>query len=127
MTTINKIRHANLLALLKKAQNNQSELARRASTTASHINSVINRRVRSDGGETGIGNDLARKLESGFDMPAGWMDQDHSLKIKSPFGDLTPDEMEFLEMFLEVYRSGDLSEEKLDQAKKIMAVIMGDQ
>ena len=53
------------------------------------------------------------------------MDQDHSVNIETLFGNLTPDEAEFLEMFLEVYRNGDLSEEKLDQAKKIMTVLMG--
>ena len=125
MKIISDIRHSNLMALLSEANNNQSEVARRASTTASHINSLINKRTRGSGGKIVVGSDLARKLEDGFGKPTGWLDEDHAKRLSHPvLGDLSDSEVEFASTMLDLYRKNKLTSSSIQQLKKMFAILI---
>lgn len=88
--TIKETRHANLLLLVKQAGGNKSEVARCARTTPTYINDIINGAKTPAGTIRGVGDALARRLESGFEKKEGWMDVDHELSA-SGAGEALPD------------------------------------
>ncbi len=74
---IKEIRKANLDDLLK--QYKAAEIARKADTKPAYISQIVTG-VKTTGGRVrGIGDDLARKIESGLGLPGGWMDQLHGV------------------------------------------------
>src|SRR5690606_13774326 len=68
---IKQIRKANLHRLKGEALS-WAEVARRAETDPAYISQIVSKKAMRD-----VGDDLARKLESGFNKPYGWMDHDH--------------------------------------------------
>ena len=123
--SIKTTRYKNLLRLIKEAGGNKSEVSRRAATSVAYISDIANKATTPAGTERGVGDKLARALEAGFNKPAGWMDEDHSKTLLSAdFGDLTPDEVEFVQSLLDLYRDQDVS--ALSKARKVMDVIGGE-
>ena len=81
--TIQQIRYHNLILLLAEAGGNQAELARRGETSASYINQILKGVKTKSGAARNIGDEVARKLEKGFNRHRGWMDESHSTKPRS--------------------------------------------
>src|SRR5690606_8111072 len=76
---VKQIRKANLY-LLKKEVRSWAEVARRAGTDPAYISQIVSKKAVRE-----VGDDLARKLETGFSKPHGWMDHDHSKQTGSLF------------------------------------------
>lgn len=75
--TIDEIRLVNLLLLVKECGGNQAELSRRVDTPATYINQIVKGTLTRSGSRRGVGDELARKLETGMKKPVGWMDKSH--------------------------------------------------
>lgn len=77
MGTIDDIRHANLLLLLKRFKTLQS-FADAVGRSGSQISNLKNRHEHTITGEARtIGSDLARDIERRLKLDEGWMDIDH--------------------------------------------------
>lgn len=74
--TIREIRMANLLKLVEENDNSKTAVARLADTNAYYLVALISSPCAQ---HRGIGNALARKLETGCKKPEGWMDIEHPL------------------------------------------------
>lgn len=75
--TITKIRHDNLLILIKRAGKIQT-FADRVGRSHSQISQLKNRSPHSKSGlPREIGDDIARLIESTHELPEGWMDVEH--------------------------------------------------
>ena len=74
MQTIDEIRHARFLLLLEEAGSVKA-LADRLEVSSAQVSQIKNRSTHSlTGRPRSIGTDLARKAESAFEKPLGWMD-----------------------------------------------------
>ena len=77
MPTIEEIRHANLLALIKEAGTIQA-LADKVGRSHSQLSQLKNQTKHSTTGtRRTVGRDLARELEAKCGKPDGWFDQAH--------------------------------------------------
>lgn len=77
MPTIEEIRHANLLALIKEAGTIQA-LADKVGRSHSQLSQLKNQTKHSTtGARRTVGRDLARELEAKCGKPDGWFDQAH--------------------------------------------------
>ena len=77
VATIDEIRHANFLALLRQHKTIQA-FADRLERSHSQISQLKNRNKHSTGGEPrGIGDDFARHIEAKMGKAPGWMDTPH--------------------------------------------------
>ncbi len=73
---IEEIRIKNLLVLIEEAHST-ANLAHKADTSPAYLSQIINKVASSTGTPRGVGDKLARKLETGMKKPLGWLDQDH--------------------------------------------------
>lgn len=80
MKTVQQIRLSNFRLLLTEA-GSQAELARRSELKQPYINQLAKGARHADGKPRSIGDEAARKLETGMDKPVGWMDRDHSMAM----------------------------------------------
>ena len=75
--TIDDIRHANFLELLRRERTIQA-FADRIERSHSHVSQLKNRHVHSTGGKArNLGDELCRHIEARLQLPTGWMDQQH--------------------------------------------------
>ncbi len=75
--TINEIRKTNLLILIDEV-GKKSAIAKLADTDPAYISQVLSENPKHS---RNIGEDFARKLESGCGKPRGWMDQYHPRNV----------------------------------------------
>jgi hypothetical protein len=85
MGTIQDIRRANLLLLIKEVEQligrkhgAKAYLARRTGVPSPQLSQFLSRAPHQGGGPRGLGDDSARKLERGMGKPKGWMDVEHA-------------------------------------------------
>jgi hypothetical protein len=71
--TISEIRRANARALVSRIKGGQAELARRANMSDSQVSQLLG-----DNSTKNIGNLIARRIETVFELPKGWLDTLHS-------------------------------------------------
>lgn len=95
MDAIADIRHRNLLVLLDEA-GSAKKLSDRTGVPAAYISQLRHRAKTPAGKPRGIGDDVARQLESGMGKFPGWMDS----------GDLSPSERELLDAFRALSEGG---------------------
>lgn len=72
------LRRANLRLLRTEAGGTWAELARIADVNQAYLTQVDRSTPRTDGSPTEMGDEVARRLETGMKKPVGWMDHDHS-------------------------------------------------
>lgn len=78
----NEIRIKNLKTLVAKF-GTIAAVAKLCDTAPSYLSQILNKVPSSTGVARGIGDKLARKLETGTKMPAGWLDAQHSTDLKN--------------------------------------------
>lgn len=76
MDTSKEIRIANLRALVTEFKTIEA-VAQRARTPAVYLSQILNGVKSSTGTTRGVGNALARKLETGCGKKNGWLDKDN--------------------------------------------------
>lgn len=84
MKTTQDIRRANLRLLVTEVAQDigtergaAAELARRTAVPAPMISQLLGQRLHQGGKVRAMGDDTARKLERGMNLPKGWMDVAH--------------------------------------------------
>lgn len=70
-----QIRFQNLLALIRES-GSKAELSRRTGVNEAYLSQIVGRGGMPTGRD--VGDEMARKLETGTGNPFGWMDHDHS-------------------------------------------------
>ena len=74
---ISDIRRINLLKLIdQKANGSQKDFANHVGTAASYLSQIINGTIGKNGKPAAVGNPLARKIETAYDLPDGYMDRE---------------------------------------------------
>lgn len=75
MRTIDQIRHERFMELMSEVKGSVKDMAARIGVSSAQISQIKNRSIHSISGKPRvIGDDLARKLETAFKKPEGWMD-----------------------------------------------------
>lgn len=69
---VKEIRLINLKKLVEQEGGNAAAVARKADTSATYLNQILNPKLRGQ-----VGDRLARKLEKSYNKPRGWMDKLH--------------------------------------------------
>lgn len=69
---VKQTRIANLKKLVEREGNNAAAVARKAGTSPTYLNQILNPKLRGQ-----VGDRLARKLEAAYRKPRGWMDVPH--------------------------------------------------
>lgn len=78
---ISEIRMANLLGLIaSKTANSQKEFANIVGTAPAYLSQIINGTVGRNGKPATVGTALARKIETAFNLPHGYMDTSHEIQ-----------------------------------------------
>ncbi|WP_433867036.1 S24 family peptidase [Ralstonia wenshanensis] len=99
MKTIDEIRLDNLLLAISRA-GTATALAEKSGLSAAYISQIKNRQPDSKTGKPkNMGDDAARKIESGLGEMRGWMDVDHSTTAQ-PFPVKTKDRADQIEVTL---------------------------
>ncbi len=80
MATSKELRIENLRALVKEFKTAEA-VAQRAATAPMYLSQILNGALSSTGKPRGIGDALARRLESGCGKDVGWMDRQHGLSV----------------------------------------------
>ncbi len=91
---IKQIRRGNMLALIER-EPSKAAFARKVGTDPAYISQILSTKTKAE-----VGNDLARAIEAAYELPHGWMDQEHGRVADSPvepdliaaWGLLTPSE-----------------------------------
>lgn len=84
MKTIQEIRRHNLILLVREAEEEigvygaAAHLARLTDVKTSQISQFKNAKTHANGRVRAMGDDVARKMESGTGKQKGWMDKDHT-------------------------------------------------
>ena len=78
----NEIRIENLKILVDKF-GTIAAVAKLCDTNPSYLSQILNKVPSSTGVPRGIGDKLARKLEAGANLPAGWLDAQHGTALRS--------------------------------------------
>ncbi|WP_104470379.1 LexA family transcriptional regulator [Acinetobacter indicus] len=75
---ISEIRMANLLhAINTYANGSQKDFAEKVGTSPAYLSQIINKTLGKSGKPATVGNALARKIETAFELERGWMDLVH--------------------------------------------------
>lgn len=78
MLSVDEIRHANLLFLIRQMPGGQVEFADKTGKNASQVSQWVNRSPDSKTGRPrSMGSDSARSIESALGLAKGWMDTVH--------------------------------------------------
>lgn len=93
-TRIEEIRLTNLRSLVAQVNGIIAEVGRISDVSAGYLSQILTRSRMENGKIREVGTKLARKLETGFNKPVGWMDQNHV--------DIDPRQKELLEIFGEL-------------------------
>jgi hypothetical protein len=111
---INAIRLQNLELLIEEFDT-AAEVAKRSATDPSYLSQVRRKSLSRHGKERGIGDDLARRLESGCQKPVGWMDRVHE-EVREDSPKYADSQTITLEVAIEVARTlkGQLQQDWLD-------------
>lgn len=99
MKTIDEIRLDNLLLAIGRA-GTATALAEKSGLSAAYISQIKNRQPDSKTGKPkNMGDDAARKIETGIGEMRGWMDVDHSTSV-APFAVKTQNRADQIEVSL---------------------------
>lgn len=75
---ISDIRRNNLLNLIdQKANGSQKDFANHVGTAAAYLSQIINGTIGNNGKPAAVGNPLARKIETAYNLPDGYMDHEN--------------------------------------------------
>lgn len=84
---IKAIRFKNLELLID--QYGSAEIARKAGSSPAYISQIKTKRLTPKGEKIrGIGDDIARRIEKGFEKPTGWLDQIHYKADRQKYHDM---------------------------------------
>lgn len=80
MKTVKEIRLDNLKALVRKEGGVIATVARKSLTNPNYLYQIIHRVPASNGTLRELGPKVARRIESVYGKPPGWMDHDHIME-----------------------------------------------
>lgn len=73
-----QIRRANLAALIAK-EGKAAAVAEKVGTAAAYLSQILSEKTKAQ-----VGDDLARRIESAYGLPHGWMDERHHANLADP-------------------------------------------
>ena len=130
MKSIDEIRHSNLKRAIEKA-GSQAKLATMSVLSDAYISQVVNKLKNKSGQPRTLGDLAARKIETGLDLPHGWMDTDHdvasdlseaALLVARWFDSLSPDEQERFRHLAKVLTSTAISDTAVEESMPVTAI-----